>query len=442
METRVARRQEIVKRAKEEIERKTGKTAEQLYQEREKRLTDAVNLKEPDRVPVAMRGGYMPLRRAGLSHDAAFYDHAAQEEAVIRALLDFEPDVCHVMGYGSTSGLALKALSPTNFQWPGGNLPNDYHHQWANTEEGQEYMREDEYDLFMTDPTDFMLRYYLPRVWGALAPFANIPTLGEKLVNTMPGFLAFIPTLLRPDFQEMGQTLREAANEQVKFGSFDGEIREIGFPSMTYPGGVGGEPFDLFASELRGMRGIMVDMYRRPEKLLAACERVLEWRLARAVPAKPNEIGRRVGGGAFHYSNDRFMSKKQFETFTWPTWKKALLTTIDMGFVPSPFCEAQCKDRLEYFFELPKGKVIPRFENTDMARAKAVLGNHCCIVGAVPAALLQMGSPQEVEECCKNLIKVCGKGGGFILDSASSLSDAKPANIKTMIDSAKKYGRY
>ena len=77
-----------------------------------------------------------------------------------------------------------------------------------------------------------------------------------------------------------------------------------------------------------------------------------------------------------------------------------------------------------------------------MARAKAILGEHFCIAGNVPAALLWGGSPQEVEDYCKNLIEVCGKDGGFILTSASPLDDAKPANVKAMIDSVIKYGRY
>jgi uroporphyrinogen-III decarboxylase len=91
---------------------------------------------------------------------------------------------------------------------------------------------------------------------------------------------------------------------------------------------------------------------------------------------------------------------------------------------------------------LPKGKVFFHFEKIDMARAKAILGGHLCIAGDVPPALLWGGSPQEVEDYCKNLIKVCGKGGGFMLISASSLDDAKPANVKAMMDSVKKYGRY
>ena len=159
-------------------------------------------------------------------------------------------------------------------------------------------------------------------------------------------------------------------------------------------------------------------------------------------PADPKKRGnpKVVGAGGTHHAADGFMSKKQFETFYWPGLKKAMLTSIELGYVPMPFCEGGYGDRLEYFLELPKGKVVAHFDLTDMVRAKEVLKDHVCIMGNVPSTLLQVGSPQEVEEYCKNLIKVCGKNGGFILTNGSSTDTARPENIKAMVDSVKKYG--
>jgi uroporphyrinogen-III decarboxylase len=188
------------------------------------------------------------------------------------------------------------------------------------------------------------------------------------------------------------------------------------------------------------MRGTMLDMFRQPEKLLQATEMILQMRIDRAVPADPKKRGnpKRVFM-PLHRGAESFMSRKQFETFYWPGLKKAILTTIDLGYVPMPFIEGHFVDRLEYFLELPRGKVVCHFEHTDMLLAKEILGNHLCIMGNVPSSLLQVGSPQDVEEYCGNLIKVCGKGGGFILTNASSIDEAKPANIKAMVDSVKKY---
>ena len=143
-----------------------------------------------------------------------------------------------------------------------------------------------------------------------------------------------------------------------------------------------------------------------------------------------------------HRGSDGFMSDAQFEKFYWPHLKQSILKNIELGYVAAPFWEGIWDSRLEYLLELPKGKVIFHCEKTDVFRAKEVLGEHMCIQGGVPPTILQAGSPQDVEEHCKKLIKVVGENGGFIMGAGSSIDYARPENIKTMVAAAKKYGWY
>lgn len=427
---------------REEIEKKHGKSPEQLYEEREKRVRDAIELREPDRVPVTMAYGYcyyFAAKYTGLPLSAVYYDPVASREAVKKTILDFEPDLYTGGFAGANAGTALEALDPHHTKWPGGPLPPDVAHQAIE----QEYMKESEYDLFLADPTDFTLRYLLPRAFGALGPLAKLPSLTDRFTQ-FPGFTSIFAT---PEFQKVAEILFKAGREQQKFNEagagFEEEMASLGFPPHSHGGGAGGAPFDAISDFYRGMRGTMTDMYRCPDKLLAACDKIFEMRLARATPADPKKKGNpKRMTMALHRGAEGFMSKKQFETFYWPGLKKAILSAINLGFIAIPFCEGRYGDRLEYFLELPKGKVVCFFDQTDMFRAKDVLRDHVCIQGNVPSALLQIGSPQEVEEYCSTLIKVCGKGGGFILSAGSSIDEAKPANIKAMIDSVKKYGWY
>ena len=133
------------------------------------------------------------------------------------------------------------------------------------------------------------------------------------------------------------------------------------------------------------------------------------------------------------------MSIKQFEKFYWPGLKKAILTNIELGYIVEPFFEGAWDDRLEYLLELPKGKVVFWTEKTNIFRAKEILGKHMCIQGGVPPSLLSAGSPQEVEEHCKKLIQIVGKDGGYILSCGSAIDEAKPENLRAMIDSTRKY---
>jgi uroporphyrinogen-III decarboxylase len=64
-------------------------------------------------------------------------------------------------------------------------------------------------------------------------------------------------------------------------------------------------------------------------------------------------------------------------------------------------------------------------------------------MGDVPAVLFRLGTPKDVEKYCMKLIQQVGEGGGFILSSGCSVPvDAKPENVKAMIDTAKKHGVY
>jgi hypothetical protein len=292
-----------------------------------------------------------------------------------------------------------------------------------------------------------MIRYYLPRAFGALAPLSGLPAF-RNLAGT--GFAGLVDLFARAEFRHLASILLKAGKSREKgkklATAFREEMTQLGFVFQTQSGATpGGAPFDTISDYLRGMRGAMLDMYRCPDKLLEACDKILALRIAQATPANPKKTGNpERSGGALHRGSDGFMSIAQFEKFYWPGLKKALMAAIDLGYVAAPFCEGVWNDRLEYWLELPKGKAVCFFDQADMFRAKDVLGGHVCIQGNVPASLLEVGSTQDVEEYCKKLIEVCGKDGGFIL-SASTINPpdaAKPANIKAMIDSAKKYGRY
>jgi len=53
------------------------------------------------------------------------------------------------------------------------------------------------------------------------------------------------------------------------------------------------------------------------------------------------------------------------------------------------------------------------------------------------------GAVNDVKKYCKKLIEDCAEGGGFILSTECETPwDAKPENVKAIIDSAKKYGKY
>lgn len=430
---------EHLKRLRDEVEKKNKKTVAELFQERQKRLWDAIWLKEPDRVPVIFGWPDFAAKYAGLPYSVTYYEPLLWKTAFTRMMVDFEPDCCrHIT---TSSGAVLDILQAKNVLWPGGTLPSDVTQQAVD----EEWLHDDEFDLFIEDTTDYTIRRYIPRVYGAMAPLAKLPDLSGRGA----GLAALTSLFTTPEFFEVAQTLRKAGQAQKEYrqamGDINADLVSLGFAPLSEGGGGTGSPaFDVMGNSYRGWKGIVTDIYRRPEKLIAALEKINRGQIARATRADPKKKGPQIGGGgAIHRGSDPFLSKKQWETFYWPTWRKSLQASIDLGYIPMIFAEGNCESRLEYFLEFPKGSMIIRLDATNMFKAKEVLGDRFCLMGNVPQALLQTGSPSEVDDYCRRLIQICGKGGGFILRGATdAVQDTRPENLKVMVDSVKKYGVY
>jgi uroporphyrinogen-III decarboxylase len=143
-----------------------------------------------------------------------------------------------------------------------------------------------------------------------------------------------------------------------------------------------------------------------------------------------------------HKGADGFLSDEQFKKFYWPTLRKVMMGLIEEGVVPNPAAEGHWNTRLEVIQDLPKGKTLWMIDQSDMANAKKTLGKVACMFGNVPSALLAIGTPQEVKDYVKKLIDIAGKGGGFIVSNGAFFDQAKPENVKAMVDAAREYGAY
>jgi uroporphyrinogen-III decarboxylase len=106
------------------------------------------------------------------------------------------------------------------------------------------------------------------------------------------------------------------------------------------------------------------------------------------------------------------------------------------------FAEGSYNSRLDSVNDFPKGSIIWWFDQTDISRAKDILGDTCCICGNLPSSLLVTGNPQQIKEACRNLIETAGKGGGYILSPGAMADEAKLENLKAMVEAANDYGIY
>lgn len=405
--------------------------AEIAYKERATLLRDAIDMnKKPARVPVHTVVGVYPLRRVGLTPKALFYDQ--QKEAALAHIkyhMDLQPDA-NMLGY-TFSGKALDLLDYQVFAWPGQELPAEQSYQFKE----QEFMKADEYGKFLSDPSHFIASTVMPRMYKSLEGLKKFPQFALGFEGTAEGYI----NLVFPDVKKAISLLTKAAELNMEamlpmMTMIQGSEAQ-GFPSFFGTGAVA--PFDALGDVMRGTRGMLTDIYRRPDEVLAACDRyvdmMLNMSLHASLSSSPLVMMPLIKGG------DRFMSTEQYNQFYWPSLKKLMLGLIEEGLIPVPFAEGSYNTRLETIADFPKNSVVWAFDQTDMKRASEVLKDTCAIMGNVPASLTTTGTPDQMTAYCKDLIETCGPSGNFILSNGAQVDEAKDENLKAMIDSVKQF---
>jgi uroporphyrinogen-III decarboxylase len=410
--------------------------ARQAYRDRVTRLTRTLMRQEPDRVPVSLPAGGFPVYYAGANLHQAMYDPELVLRAGRKYINDFKNDMDYFVGTGISSGRYMEIIDYKLAAWPGHGVgENASAYQFV---EG-ENMKAGEYDALIKDPSDWALRVFLPRVIGAFEPFKNLPPLVSLL-----GFPTMFATpAAMPQVREAYQAMIDAGIEQEKMQKANLTISRkalaAGLPSMR--GDFAMAPFDTLGDLLRGTKEIMMDMFRRPQKVHQALEKITELTVER-YKTMGKDINALIVTFPLHKGDDTFMSDKQFATFYWPTLREVILGIIKEGLMVTLFAEGSYNHRLKQVTDLPEGWVNWHFDRTDMAKAKEILGGQCCLIGNVPASLMCTGTPRAVKDYCRKLIESCKKGGGYILAGGASASQTRPANLHAMMAAAKEYGMY
>lgn len=184
-----------------------------------------------------------------------------------------------------------------------------------------------------------------------------------------------------------------------------------------------------------------MDMYRRPEKVLKAVERLTPIMIKMGVNTA-KMTGFPLIFIPLHKGADGFLSDEQFRKFYWPGFKALIEGLIEGGCIPMPWVEGSWSTRLKIMKDIPKGKSLWIFDNQDMKKAKETLGSVACIGGNIQSSSLVVASPEEVKDQTKKLIDTCSKDGGYIMCNGAFFDHAKPENVKAYVDTAKEYGVY
>lgn len=367
------------------------------------RVDKHVNLETPDRVGVAPMGSFYHANLAGMTIEEVLMNPWKADEAFEYAFERHGGFDMAEVGF-----LLATYLSPTPdifstfyFDWhlPGRErVPNAIPNLNERARENP-LMTEDDYDL--------ILKHGLHR-------FFNFRRAGV-------GDLA----MLAAKSPETGQIARKWWEERQIPTMIDASVNN---------------PFTLL-SQLRGSTNFMLDLRRRPDKILAVLDVITDGLIAAGLALAEMVHARTLIMGATRGSAD-FISPKMFEKYCLPFLVRTAHAISEAGYRIQYHFDTRWTPMLEYFKQFPaKSGFLHLDERTDIFEAKRILGDHLCLLGNLKPSLFILGTEEQVEREVKSIIDGCADGGGLIV-SAELAADSKFELVDKMIRTTKAYGKY
>jgi hypothetical protein len=393
---------------------------QQRYTERLNRYVTALRNGRPDCVPIRPFVAEFIAKYAGFTCQQVTHDFEYAFEATRKCAADFDWDATVANMVYVWTGLT-EAIGLRYYGVPGITVDPNTGFQYLEPPEGEAFMREDEYDALIDDPTAFLFNTWLPRVSKEVCAIGE-PASYRNNLSFLKGGMAMLSY----------------------FSAFPAQIDRMRTESGTVSAiaGIFKAPLDILADKLRGYIGLSMDLIHQPEKVLAACEalmpHLLHAGLGGADPDKHVPIGFWMHRGCVP-----FISHDQFNRFYWPTLKPIIEEFWRHGHQTLFYAEGDWNHHLESFAELPDQSMVFHVDRSDIFEAHRVLGHKFCLSGGVPNYLLAYGTSDEVRAYCKKIIDNVAGDGGYIMDASAIIqNDATVENVRAMTDFTREYGVY
>ena len=390
------------------------------YRQRLHRYVTAMHNRTPDRVPIRPFLAEFCANYAGYDCMQVTHDYELGFEAVRRVGRDFDCDALVGNMVYVWTGLT-HALGLRYYGIPGLHCPADRGFQYLEPPENQSWMRAEEYDHLIEDPTGYLHTVWYPRVTGTTGP-ASGPEAYRRQIALIKGSMA------------MG-------NYFTSFGRQARLMRE----ECGMPGAIAGilkAPLDILADKLRGYMGLVEDLDERPDQVRAACQalapHLLHVALSGADPARQVPIGFWM-----HRSCVPFITPAHFREIQWPTLKPIIEQLWAAGHQTLFYAEGKWGAHLDAFAELPARSIVFHIDRDDPFEVHRVLGHKFCLSGGVPNTLLAFNTPADVAARVRQLIEGLAGDGGYILDASAIVqNDATIENVRALVQAGRDVGNY
>ena len=366
---------------------------------KEERFRAAISLDPVDRHPVFPILVTTAARLYGIKQAEAWRDHNVARESLIKCFHEFEFDYGTKPNYYWPMLPGKQCTAPIRILIPGKQLDEDDLYQ---VDEKVLFSREDYHKIAALGWNGFWDEHYEKISKKTLSEF----TLQQKRTNQI--YL-----------------------DDMKI------CEKEGVPTFL---GIAVDSVLMAFSLCRTLNGFTKDLYEVPDLVEKAMKASCDDLISNSIQVCKNN-GKNVAFIVLERGSGFYYRLPVFERFEWPFLQRYVDAFVSEGITPWLHFDTDWGMNLPYLTKLPKKKCVCDLDGTtDIFKAKEILKDHMCISGDVPASLLTLGKPEEVEAYCKRLIDEVGEGGGFMLTTGCECPiDAKPENLRAMIETGKSY---
>jgi len=195
---------------------------------------------------------------------------------------------------------------------------------------------------------------------------------------------------------------------------------------------------------LRGFRNLLIDFVRKPNRLYAFADRLLEHCLesiGSVLEAKPDAVSFADDWG----TQERLMVKPSFwREFFKPRYREMFRLVHDHGAYVYFHSDGYIMDIISDLAEIGVDILNPQFSCFNLEQLAKAIDNRMCVSSDVDRQyILPRGSPEEVEAYVKNVVKLFSheRRGGLICRGEINI-DVPLENVGAMYRAFEKFGKY
>lgn len=402
-----------------------------LFNKRAQYIIDAMNFKEPEKVPVGL--------------DYLQWPYVGSEKLLADIVGDPEENAknyCRVlekipMDYTMNSGGyepydAIAALGSEGYA-----LHSDGFTVQQN-QANHDFIDDQDYEVLISDYDYFVNEYYPKKVVPAFKlpkqeAYERLKVAARCAANNVKTSELIAKKVIF-DYQIVPLALAGPPDVTVHTSSESDSSLEKKLVNYNAPSPFYYASLDSLFDNYRGMMGVFEDLMENIDTLDRAVNAITE-SLMKHMPPMPAYDGHILPTGFTVFHSASYLDPEQFEKYWFKDFKQMFLPLAEQGARIFLKGEGSFMHLIERFKELPRGSVIIQLDQDDPFEAKKVIGNDQVICGGMQTALLMI----KDEKLCKERIKRCfeelAPGGGYLFYQDMPLlspGDADPSFIEEM----------